>query len=102
MAVFSYLYCFTLFQETRIDVGGVLDMALSLDEPNQLELFGKLGTYLVGEGVLPGMVLSTSTYRNVSLRNTYCVHCQFTASVSGWLQHHRQVCSSTYLLFDYC
>lgn len=59
MAVFSYLYFFTLFQETRIDVGGILDMAVRLDESHQLELFGKLGNYLVGEGALPGVVFLT-------------------------------------------
>ncbi|GMH45165.1 hypothetical protein BSKO_13122 [Bryopsis sp. KO-2023] len=56
MAVFSYLYFFTFVQKTRMDVGSILDMAVKLDQNHQLELFGKLGNYLVGEDSLPDSI----------------------------------------------
>lgn len=53
MAVFSYLYYYNFVYEAEVDVGSVLSMAVKLDNQQQVELFIKLGNYLLGERLIP-------------------------------------------------
>lgn len=53
MAMFSYLYYFAFIRETEVDVASILEVILNLDQQSQLEIFGKLGNYLMGEHLLP-------------------------------------------------
>lgn len=55
MAMFSYLYYFAFIREAEVDVASILETILKLDESSQLEIFGKLGNYLIGEQLLPGL-----------------------------------------------
>ena len=60
MAMFSYLYYFAFIRETEIDVASILETVLKLDQRSQLEIFGKLGNYLIGEHMIPGDPLDRS------------------------------------------
>eukprot|EP00210_Caulerpa_lentillifera_P007473 g7141.t1 len=53
MALFSYLYYFAFIREAEVDVPSILETILRLDESSQLEIFGKLGNYLIGEQLIP-------------------------------------------------
>lgn len=55
MAMFSYVYYWTYINTSgELSVGDVLDTAVQLRDPQQVELFCKLGNLLVGESLLPG------------------------------------------------
>eukprot|EP00877_Chromochloris_zofingiensis_P000099 jgi/Chrzof1/1008/Cz01g36190.t1_CDS[v5.2] len=53
MAMFAYLYYWNFVAKPELTVGHVLEVALRLNNAQQLELFGKLGNLLIGEGLLP-------------------------------------------------
>jgi phosphatidate cytidylyltransferase len=53
MAVFMYVYYWTYVARPELAVGDVLSSAMRLSNTHQLELFGRLGNMLVGEGLLP-------------------------------------------------
>ncbi len=58
MAVFAYLYYWNFVGTRSLTVGQSLSVALKLTDKQQLELFGKLGNLLVGEGVLPASAMA--------------------------------------------
>lgn len=53
MAIFGYLYYWNFVSTPDLTVGDVMSNVLSLNDAQQLELFGKLGNLLIGEGLLP-------------------------------------------------
>ncbi len=60
MAMFAYLYYWNFVaREQQLTVGHVLDDAQQLNDAQQLELFGKLGNMLIGEGLLPMRALDS-------------------------------------------
>jgi hypothetical protein len=54
MGIFSYVYYWAYVSRPEVTVPDVLQSALKLGDPQQVELFMKLGNLLVGEGILPG------------------------------------------------
>lgn len=54
MAMFAYLYYWSFVAHPEASVGEALDVALRLENWQLLELWGKLGNVLLGEGLLPG------------------------------------------------
>jgi hypothetical protein len=54
MGIFSYVYYWAYVSRPEVTVPEVLQSAMKLGDPQQVELFIKLGNLLVGEGILPG------------------------------------------------
>lgn len=57
MAMFSYLYYFAFIRKPEIDVPTLLEIILKLDTQKQIEIFGKLGNYLLGKDLIPGVYI---------------------------------------------
>jgi phosphatidate cytidylyltransferase len=57
MAMFAYIYYWSFIAQPKLSVGHVLEMALKLNDQQQLELFAKLGFTLVGQGAVAGSVM---------------------------------------------
>ena len=58
MAMFAYLYYWSFVAHPEASVGEALDVALRLENRQLLELWGKLGNVLLGEGLLPASIES--------------------------------------------
>lgn len=54
MAVFAYLYYWNYVAAPAASLGDALEVALRLEQPELLVLWGRLGNLLLGEGLLPG------------------------------------------------
>jgi phosphatidate cytidylyltransferase len=57
MAMFAYIYYWSFIAQPQMSVGHVLEMALKLNDQQQLELFAKLGFTLLGQGSIEGTVM---------------------------------------------
>ncbi|KAF6255369.1 phosphatidate cytidylyltransferase [Scenedesmus sp. NREL 46B-D3] len=54
MAMFAYLYYWNYVAAPAATLGEALEVALRLEQPELLVLWGRLGNLLLGEGLLPG------------------------------------------------
>lgn len=69
MAMFAYVYYWNYVASTELTVGDALDVALKLDQQQQLELWARLGNVLLVDGLLPGS-LEGSIQRALQMANS--------------------------------